>query len=892
MIGRMKPTATKAALRAAIAPAGAARCLAFALGACLALPGAVRAGESGELADALRPDNAFYEIVLLKALRGGQDVKLWLGCRQGAFTQAWATRAGSNSALRADASALKVVDGNLNGFVKLSADSIEYVYALHVPVKEPAVGGTYEGTYGNTEMVLLKGEAAGEIKPRAEKAGRTTVDLQLGKPLAGGNNWQCHAFATLTVEDGKVVEAQVRPHERGGAWEAQTTGVDMSFDGAALRGKLSFVLNSRCPIPGGNYTFVLDGQTTANTITGTLRTLQGEKEINQQRFYGQAAAGPAAAANPDEAVFALVLEQAVDGVEKLEIHLDRRQGAFTGGVAVVPKSWQQLHAVDVSNLKLEGSTLKGEVRVTVDPWCWPARGPRPAHFLYEIEAETAGSELKGSYQGRPLVQEIRGDLTGRQVSWEQRKRDNALAAGSDYPRWRGPHANGSAAPCGKQLVDDLAKARLLWRSAERTPDSWIWSRSSTAPISGGFSDPVVAGDMVYVAYYVPSGDVVDEAKHEAAPATPREKWLVGADDVILCIDARTGETVWKTVFADKGVNWNGGCSGPLMTPCVAAGKVFVVGSTGRVYCADARTGATLWESTLGPETDKAEQVRQDALKVRGMIRFNRDFCSCPLLIAGVLVCNDNATGLIGLDPATGARLWGPVSECISSNSSPSPWSCDGVNYVLAAFQKAVCVEPRTGKVVWEVKEDVANEGCLAVGAHHMVTGGGGKPSTGITCFRIDAQGARKLWNLPKSNSHVTSPVIYNNHVYGWEGAGSAICVEIESGQIVGKAEFWSVRSCSSFLAADGRIVRPDLYNRILLYDADPRNFRQLGGMWFPGSCAECTSGSIADGRFFFRTKDSVSCYDLRAERAEGAPVAPPKPEPSPPPEGTGKAECP
>jgi outer membrane protein assembly factor BamB len=44
------------------------------------------------------------------------------------------------------------------------------------------------------------------------------------------------------------------------------------------------------------------------------------------------------------------------------------------------------------------------------------------------------------------------------------------------------------------------------------------------------------------------------------------KYRVDADDVMLCLDAATGRTLWRTMFAGKGINFALTRSGPFMTP--------------------------------------------------------------------------------------------------------------------------------------------------------------------------------------------------------------------------------------------------------------------------------------------------------------------------------------
>jgi outer membrane protein assembly factor BamB len=283
---------------------------------------------------------------------------------------------------------------------------------------------------------------------------------------------------------------------------------------------------------------------------------------------------------------------------------------------------------------------------------------------------------------------------------------------------------------------------------------------------------------------------------------------------------------------------------------------------------EAASGAVAWESDLGPETARMEKHRQECREGKYMPSANLDFCSCPLVLDGIVVCNDNAEGLIGLRLETGQRAWGPVPGCIRKTSSPVAWRCGDREYVVAAYQKAVCVDPKTGAVLWEATEGVASEGTPAAAGDYLVLGGGGKKATGLSCFKMSREGATRAWTLgPRYNSHVTSPLIYRGHVYAfWEE--ETVCVELASGRIAATARVPGVRSCSSLVAADGRVLREHLYQQFFFYRAGPEDFQQLGEWWHPPSHADCTTSTLVDGRLFIRGKDCVYCYDLRkpAER--------------------------
>ncbi|SVC77704.1 uncharacterized protein METZ01_LOCUS330558, partial [marine metagenome] len=82
-------------------------------------------------------------------------------------------------------------------------------------------------------------------------------------------------------------------------------------------------------------------------------------------------------------------------------------------------------------------------------------------------------------------------------------------------------------------------------------------------------------------------DLVKEQVIKTVPASVRV-----AKDVVVCMDATTGKTLWKTEA--PGVPTGRKSSS---TPCVADGKVFSAGST-HAHCLDAITGKRLWSVEL------------------------------------------------------------------------------------------------------------------------------------------------------------------------------------------------------------------------------------------------------------------------------------------------------
>ncbi len=481
--------------------------------------------------------------------------------------------------------------------------------------------------------------------------------------------------------------------------------------------------------------------------------------------------------------------------------------------------------------------------------------------------------------------------------------------GPGWPCWRGPYHCGAAAESNRDLVDDLSRAKLVWQSDEAIPGARCADgRKVVSPaegqISGGFASPVYADGRVYITYYVPNGegDLYDHrlyAKHAAAGGFGKEKWWIDTDDVIHCFDARTGRTLWKRVFAGRGMNYNlfnkgGPCN---LTACVADGRVYAIGSAGRVYCVDAATGGPVWESDVGERALRQEALRKVCKEKREIPQYNRDMASSPIVVDGVVVCSDflgykvqqpvreyfwgEECGLVGLDADTGRRLWS-IRQALGNWASPVRWDpvpspiADPAaerSYVIAASGqgKVRCIEPRTGRVVWDL--EAGKNGHTVGVAVDLLVCNGGTETDQLVCYQISTKGARKKWELPAAYGYVggTPPLLYWGHVYARCKGGKLVCVELTTGKVAGSIDFPG--GMGFLVAMDGRILldADDSHDTdaIYMFDANPPTFRQLGPVWgapnATGYMAPVTPAA-AGGRLYMRGLDRILCYDLRAPR--------------------------
>ena len=146
-----------------------------------------------------------------------------------------------------------------------------------------------------------------------------------------------------------------------------------------------------------------------------------------------------------------------------------------------------------------------------------------------------------------------------------------------------------------------------------------------------------------------------------------------ADDAVICLDAATGKTLWKTTRPGKVVGFDGSS-----TPCVADGRIYALGSE-RLWCLNTADGSLAWEAPLGG-------ARQG-------------LGSSPLLVDGTVVVNIGKVS--AFDAATGKPLW-TQDKAGGLHASAVAWSGGGKTLVLINGKNLSALDPTTGAIAWSV----------------------------------------------------------------------------------------------------------------------------------------------------------------------------------------------
>jgi outer membrane protein assembly factor BamB len=276
----------------------------------------------------------------------------------------------------------------------------------------------------------------------------------------------------------------------------------------------------------------------------------------------------------------------------------------------------------------------------------------------------------------------------------------------------------------------------------------------------------VAGGKVYVTDYAKtSGD--------DRPNPTKRNDLKG-NERVLCLDARTGDEVWKHEYdCPYGISYP---AGPRCTPTVHGGKVFTLGAMGDLFCLDAGTGRVLWSKNLPKAYDAQVPLW--------------GYAGHPLVYKKLLICTAGGKGsaVVALDTDTGNEVWRALDTPEIGYSPPTLIEAGGVTQLLIFHGKGLdSLDPDTGKRHWS--EPLATAYGMAImaprkGGDYLFAGGHSGRSVGL---KLDPAkpAVTKAWaGAPKKGLAPVSgtPFVEDGVVYGIDGDGLFRAVRIATGE--------------------------------------------------------------------------------------------------------------
>jgi outer membrane protein assembly factor BamB len=406
----------------------------------------------------------------------------------------------------------------------------------------------------------------------------------------------------------------------------------------------------------------------------------------------------------------------------------------------------------------------------------------------------------------------------------------ASAPAANWPAWRGPTGQGLSTE--KNLPTHWsATENVKWRIA--LPER-------------GNSTPVTWGDRIFLTQ------------------------PVGDRRTLLCLNRADGKQLWEQGVATREKELTHGtnpyCSG---SPVTDGERVIVSFASDGLFCYDLN-GKELWR-----RTDLGRQVHIWGAGVSPVLLGNLCFLNFGPGETTYLLAVDNTTGKTvwkhdedtgyGKPPAADVK-GGKATQgatYIGSWTTPVVAKIEGKDQLLMSWPRRLAAyEPQTGKELWICAglNPLVYTSPIFTGDTVVAMGGFGGTAIGVRAGGSgDITATRRLWQQ-RSPQRIGSGVIHEGHVYIHNDPGTAMCLDLKTGQpvwtetLAGEAP--TKVNWSSVMLADGLCYTITQGGDCFVFKASPK-FELVA----TNPLGEPSNSSVvpSNGELLIRTHKSLWC---------------------------------
>lgn len=322
---------------------------------------------------------------------------------------------------------------------------------------------------------------------------------------------------------------------------------------------------------------------------------------------------------------------------------------------------------------------------------------------------------------------------------------------------------------------------------------------------------------------------------------------------VLCLDAKTGEEVWKVAFPAAASHLHSKSSYASCSPAVDDVHIYVAWADDehtQLVALD-HDGGTSWRVDLGP------WVSQHGFGTSPMIFEDKVIISL-MQLGDERKLKDRPVGnsrLVAFDRKTGEKLWETKRDSdVAAYSVPCVYEMKDGKKVLIANSSAHGIaahDPETGEQLWA--EQVFNMRSVSspVIAGDLILGSSGSGGGGNTVSAVDPNGGepKLAWRLSRQASYVPTPVTYDDKVFVWYDKGIVSCLDAKTGKVLGQKRVGG-NYYGSPIRVGNRLFCISEEGNLMVVSAD-ENLEVLGDTSL-GEGSESTP-SVSDGVMYLRT---------------------------------------
>ncbi len=385
----------------------------------------------------------------------------------------------------------------------------------------------------------------------------------------------------------------------------------------------------------------------------------------------------------------------------------------------------------------------------------------------------------------------------------------------DWPQLLGPLRNGQS-----------AETNLSTRWPEEGPPV-LWKRKT----GEGFASPSVVSNYLVIPHRLEQEEVIE------------------------CLDPRSGVTLWKTSFPTNFKDDFGSDDGPRATPTISGNQVFLMSAEGLVTALDISSGKLLWSV--------------DTKTVFGAPKGFFGMACSPLVVDGRVLLNiggREGSGIVALDQSTGKLVWRSTGD-EASYSSPV-LARVGQSSIATFFTRngLALLQPGDGKILatypWRSRTAASVNAALPVVVENQIFLSASY-ETGAILLRWQEGRLEKIWAKDGviSNHYATS-VHHNGYLYGFDGRQelrpSLTCVEFATGKVMWRED--QIPSGTLLTFGDFLLITLET-GEVWLVKATPARFERVARSQLAGHGVRAYP-ALSNRKLFVKSKSELVAIDL------------------------------
>jgi outer membrane protein assembly factor BamB len=464
----------------------------------------------------------------------------------------------------------------------------------------------------------------------------------------------------------------------------------------------------------------------------------------------------------------------------------------------------------------------------------------------------------------------------------------------DWPVYNGPTGNYKISTLdATDYFEDFSYITPVWESeaeilqARAQIKRYNCGNASKGTGSGG-SAPVYYNGKLYFYYYQPSGPWLDEPYVNSLEAIPcdtiiYDQWRLACKEVVMCIDAADGKTLWKTTF-DEYFLYNetqGKHAAKNITLAAGDGKVFTSGISGMARALDATTGDSLWSTPLDSYTSLKNSL-STAISTKTQVGAYEDANSPAFFVDGIFIARDILTAkMYGFNPSSSTPLWSKAGV----HTVPDPpqlLDVAGKKYlVCTSGSKITCIDPQNGNQQWQLTGVGHHSRTVSVDGEYMVINNWSDDIKSTANakrggYRINAGGYQFLWQFDTVMTVNNKPAIIEDGIVYQPSCmnhspGNMYALDAETGvvqQVIGFDGQGSTPGTLFYF--DGKIMTDadiahggsNVYRLIRTGVGTMEKLSQWGIDYQENAYNITITPCIINGRLYYRGLRHIYCYDM------------------------------